>query len=234
MVQSHASVKPIANHNTAQKNFKSGMRPMLHCDYCYKNGHKKDRCFKLVGYPKRQNKPHAYNVETNACPSISQLTSTVAPQFTTDQHRQLLQLLQVGSLSHSANFSANHCCSAFSPFIDTWIIDSGATDHIICFPSFLSSIEPSSPTNPVKLPNEHITLHNMLCVPSSSYNLLSIQKLTYYLQCSITFFFDYCTFQDRVLRRIESTMTFIYFIHPKMSLHPQLTVRTSWIYGIGA
>ncbi|KAL4192942.1 hypothetical protein AMTRI_Chr06g196840 [Amborella trichopoda] len=216
MVQSHASAKHTANHNIAQKNYNTGTCPLLHCDYCHKNGHTNDRCFKLVGCPKLQNKPRAYNVGTTAIPFSNQLTSTAAPQFTSDQHRQRLQILQAGSSSHLANLAGNLCGSTFSSFNDTWIIDSGATNHIVCSPFFLSSIKPSSPTNLVKLSNgnftpvlhistvilsEQITLQTVLCVPTFSYNLIFVQNLISNQQCSIIFFSNHYIFQDHLSRR---------------------------------
>ncbi|KAI4299932.1 hypothetical protein L6164_033352 [Bauhinia variegata] len=73
-----------------------------------------------------------------------------------------------------------------------WVIDTGATDHFICTPHLFSK---STTVNNsyVQLPNgtkaqvthigqvrlsHHITLHNVLLVPSFSYNLLSASKLT--------------------------------------------------------
>ncbi|KAL4190979.1 hypothetical protein AMTRI_Chr07g78550 [Amborella trichopoda] len=156
MVSSHASKKPTPNHNTTQKNVKTGTHPLLHCDYCHKNGHMKDQCFILMCYPKRQNKPHIYNASSS---------------------------------SHLGNL----CFSTISSFSDPWIIDSHATKYIVYSRSFLSSINPSSTTNLLKLPmgnfapdlhigtvflSEQITLHNDLCVPSFSYNSLFVKKLT--------------------------------------------------------
>ncbi|KAL4190639.1 hypothetical protein AMTRI_Chr07g25760 [Amborella trichopoda] len=220
MVLSHAPVKPTANHNTAQN--KTGTCPLLQYDYSHKDGRTKDLCFKLVDYPKQQNKPRTFNVETTTILSISQLTSTTAPQFTIDQHRQLLQLLQAGSSSHLANLVGN--------------LYSGATDHIVYSLYFLSSIEPSSPTNPVKLPNdnfvpifqigtitllEQITLHNVLYVPFFCYNFVDrychILFFISNLQCSITFFSDHCIFQDRLSRRtigVGREHNGFYIFHP--------------------
>ncbi|KAL4193391.1 hypothetical protein AMTRI_Chr06g199140 [Amborella trichopoda] len=172
MVQSHASEKPIPNRKT-------GTPPLLHCDYYHKDSHTKDRYFKFVGYPKRQIKAHAYNTESNAVLSTNKLTTTTTPQ------------LHPTNIANFAN-----------------AIGSGATNHIIYSPSFLSSIEPLSPTNLVKLVNgnfapffivaqllfQSTTLYIVLCVPSFSFNVLSVQKLTFDLQCSITFFLDRCIF----------------------------------------
>ncbi|KAI5385309.1 hypothetical protein KIW84_072057 [Lathyrus oleraceus] len=94
---------------------------------------------------------------------------------------------------------------------DIWIIDSGATDHMTPYMSYLSSYSP--------LPNKcHITvaigsqtpifgfgnirlspslhLNHVLHVPKLSNNLLSTHKLTKDLNCVITFFHSHCVFQD--------------------------------------
>jgi len=85
---------------------------------------------------------------------------------------------------------------------NSWIIDTGATDHmcnsISCFTTF--SVVKS---RYVKLPNGHLalithigtvrlsqnlTIHNVLCVPSFSFNLISVSKLILNLHCCIIFF----------------------------------------------
>ena len=74
-----------------------------------------------------------------------------------------------------------------------WILDSGASDHIVCDFSLLTTSKPSH-NHFVKLPNEtklkvsHIgtvtftsdfILQNVLCVPDFYLNLISISKLTF-------------------------------------------------------
>ena len=73
---------------------------------------------------------------------------------------------------------------------DQWIVDTGATDHITPFPHLLTDLRPFQSL--LHLPNgatahitqvgnvilnSVITLTNVLCVPSFTYNLLSISKL---------------------------------------------------------
>ncbi|KAF5480412.1 hypothetical protein F2P56_001165 [Juglans regia] len=80
--------------------------------------------------------------------------------------------------------------SVNSPSIP-WIIDTGATDHMVCSTSFFSSIK-SHVSSSVKLPNNNLVLvthigtvtlsndlilHNVLCVPSFSYNLISARPI---------------------------------------------------------
>lgn len=72
-------------------------------------------------------------------------------------------------------------------FLHTWIIDIGATDHMVCSISLFTSIT-ALVSHQVKLPNghfaevthigtiqlsEHLILTNVLCVPSFSFNLIS-------------------------------------------------------------
>ena len=74
---------------------------------------------------------------------------------------------------------------------DTWVIDTGATDHIVHSVNLFTNFTAIS-TN-VELPNgetvvvTHIgsislsatlVLHNVLCVPSFSFNLLSVSQIT--------------------------------------------------------
>ena len=74
---------------------------------------------------------------------------------------------------------------------DTWVIDTGATDHIVHSVHLFTNFTAIS-TN-VELPNgetavvTHIgsislsatlVLHNVLCVPSFSFNLLSVSQIT--------------------------------------------------------
>ena len=97
-----------------------------------------------------------------------------------------------------------------SLFTKSWILDSGATDHIISDPSLFSQTKPSFiPT--VNLPtgssasitatgtvpfNPNITLKNVLCVPSFHLNLMSVSKLTSALNCCVILFPNFCLLQD--------------------------------------
>ena len=92
----------------------------------------------------------------------------------------------------------------------TWVINTGATDHIVCFVDLLTSITAISHTM-VQLPNgeaaivthvgtvqlsSHITLTNVLCVPSVSFNLLSVISMTKTQPLRLIFLSAYCFIQD--------------------------------------
>lgn len=97
-----------------------------------------------------------------------------------------------------------------TPKTISWIIDTGPTDHMIYSPIFFTSIDSTSTTN-VHLPNgtyvpvshirkvqvsDNLTLDNVLCVPSFSFNLISVSKLTKFSNVSVIFFASHCFVQD--------------------------------------
>ena len=107
--------------------------------------------------------------------------------------------------------------SVFSSSISTsyiqstdWILNSGATDHMIHSLAFFTSITFVVQIS-VRLPNgdmakvTHIgtvqlsstlVLDNVLCIPSFSFNLISISKLTQNPSSCCIFLSQYCFIQD--------------------------------------
>ena len=165
--------------------------------------------------------------------------NTPAPSFTTNQYQQLLALIgalprpsqqhTIGQEYHMANtvgfpnntvagMSLNFKHSIFFAQIvnrkaynmETWVIDTGATDHIVCSVSLLTSITGISHSM-VQLPNgesvvvthvstiqlsSHITLTNVLCVPFFSFNLLSVSSMTKTQSLCLVFLSAHCFIQD--------------------------------------
>ena len=116
----------------------------------------------------------------------------------------------------SSNFTPNLLHSIFSTHTtshstikhNSWILDTGATDHIVHSISCLSTIT-STIRATVELPNGNMVpvthigtvtlspspiLTNVLCVPSFHFNLISVSKL---VQSSLCLFFlsNYCFIQ---------------------------------------
>ena len=98
---------------------------------------------------------------------------------------------------------------------DTWVIDTGATNHIAHSVHLLTEFTTISCV--VELPNgettmvTHIgsisfsatlTLSNVLCVPSLSFNLLSVSQLTKSCSCCLIFLSNFCFIQDLICRRM--------------------------------
>ena len=74
----------------------------------------------------------------------------------------------------------------------TWIIDSGASNHMSSSPhgsiSQINGLVIASTSSSLSLPSIYF-------VPNP-FNLLSVNQLTKSLNCSITFFPTHCAFQD--------------------------------------
>ena len=93
---------------------------------------------------------------------------------------------------------------------NTWVLDIGATDHFVCSVDLLTSIT-AIRQSLVQLPNRESTqvthigtvvlsssliLKNVFCVPSFSFNLLSISSLTQSQPYCCVFLFAYYFVQD--------------------------------------
>jgi hypothetical protein len=91
-----------------------------------------------------------------------------------------------------------------------WIIDTGATDHMVCSISFLSTVT-SIISKQVRLPNGNhvevthigtvrvsatLILTNVLCVSSFSFNLIYVSKLIQNFHCCLIFFAEFCFIQQ--------------------------------------
>ena len=121
--------------------------------------------------------------------------------------------------------------SVNSSSASSWILDTGAMDHIISHKSLL--IEPkSSNITSVNLPNgattqvrhtstvifnPKLTLKNVPCVPSFNLNLVSTNKLTKDLNCCILLFSKFSILQDLVSGKMIGLCRQcggLYYMHP--------------------
>ncbi|GJX61869.1 retrovirus-related pol polyprotein from transposon TNT 1-94 [Tanacetum coccineum] len=99
---------------------------------------------------------------------------------------------------------------------NTWLIDTGASDHMVNDSNLLSSVLPSTHTtiytaNGGSSPvigegstdlSKSLSLNSVLIVPALEYNILSVSKITVALKCTVTFWPQFCTFQDIVTRQV--------------------------------
>ena len=104
----------------------------------------------------------------------------------------------LNSCPDSSTFNFQHSMFVVNPLdkhafdSDTWVLDTGATNHIVHSTSFFTSITSIKHTF-VQLPNKEkvlvthtgtiqvpatLVLKDVLCVPSITFNLISITKLT--------------------------------------------------------
>ena len=115
------------------------------------------------------------------------------------------QVVSVAQPDVSVASNSFTCVSRSSP-LGSWVIDSGASDHITSNKSLLSDIVYSQSLLAITLadgiqtkpkgvgkakPISSVTLDFVLYVPGSPFNLASVSRLTKDLHCSITFFDDF-------------------------------------------
>jgi len=124
------------------------------------------------------------------------------------------------SLASVAHSGTSFVGLTHSTSLGPWVLDSGATYHITGNKSFFSSLSttgclPSvTMANGYKVPSHGVgtinlfsslSIGNVLYVPGSLFNLLSISCLTCSLDCVISFNKNYVTLQDRSSGRMIGT-----------------------------
>ena len=112
------------------------------------------------------------------------------------------------------------CWAHHSNSRGSWVLDSGATDHITRNKSFFSSLPTSSHLPSITMANgskvsshgigiihlfPSLPIDNVLYVPGSLFNLLSVSRLTRSLDCVVSFTKDSVCLQDRSSGRIIGT-----------------------------
>ena len=157
------------------------------CSHCNYPGHTKDNCYKLIGYPIGYfDKPKTSTHHHSAAVMAG--------------HGKIGMALQISSFISA----------------DTWIIDSGASDHMTYDKSYfhhfttpnVSSVTnangasfPVLGTGSIRV-TPSLELHNVLYVPALSHHLISVPQLNAQSNCSLTFFPMYALFQDLITKEI--------------------------------
>lgn len=190
--------------------------------------------------------PAVHQVSAEPAPSTSAppTVSCAVPGLTAEQYTQLMELLKPTSLASAgespsparfppvslSNFSPISPNSPTNPSPCNWVLDSGATHHITSSP--LDNLYSTTCPTFVSLPtgahtpissignfslSPHLTLSNVLSVPDFKFNLLSVSQLTKTLNCVVSFFPTFCTFQDLTTKMLigvgEERNGLYYFKH---------------------
>ena len=200
----------------------------LWCTYCKKPRHTRERCWKLHGKPPMSNKNSTMQNGQPKGQGQAHMTSTQSgdevkshepDKLNREEIEKLKSLLgalekppETGtcSLAFKSKFSSLYALNvSCTTFPNSWVIDSGATDHMthsshkfITYDPCLSNRKISTADGSLStiagqgnvLINQALTLKNVLHVPNLSTNLLSIHKLTKDLNCNVIFYPSYCIF----------------------------------------
>ncbi|XP_074362579.1 uncharacterized protein LOC141702872 [Apium graveolens] len=222
--------------------------PVIVCTVCGGKGHKHDKCWNVIGYPKWHYK-HGQNSysgpRVKSQPNVTRWTAgykqggaklVAAAQtshnhdpmstFSPQQLAQLAQLLPQLSVQQRGSNTDEELEQHFSGMMssnfddgpmDSWIIDYGATDHMI--PEYSDLTNPvalSSPTQ-INLPtgatvtishmgtvklNTGLLLNKVLCVPSFQHKLLSVRRLIADSDCQVQFYNTHCVIIDNGTKEV--------------------------------
>ncbi|KAK3007336.1 hypothetical protein RJ639_016752 [Escallonia herrerae] len=173
------------------------------CTHCGQPKHTRDTCFKLHGYPEWWHDLKAKKKRDVGRAALMNTGDTSAAAYT---EPQLSLIPQQGVLPATANTTR----ALDNPGNISWIIDSGATDHMtfdahdfietsqqkrICIANANGVTYPVTGAGKVAL-SPSFTLSNTLLVPSLSNKLLSIGQVTEELNCCALMYPKFCLFQD--------------------------------------
>lgn len=179
------------------------------CDHCKREWHTRENCWKLIGKPPNWKKKGGRAFQASNSDQGQQSSSTQLP-LTTEQLDKLLKLLESSTPSCSIATKGNSACLSVSPS-HTWILDSGASDHMTGESTLFSSYSPCAGNQKIKIADGSfsaiagkgsvvlspvLTLNDVLHVPNLSCNLMSVSKLTRDINCQTNFFRSHCVFQD--------------------------------------
>ncbi|KAI3511071.1 hypothetical protein L1887_18215 [Cichorium endivia] len=158
------------------------------CTFCGKNGHKREGCFKLVGYPDWwPGKKGEKGKMTAACagPEASPI-----PELTQEQYQMFLKHFTSANNNEGSVHSANMAGKRNDK--GDWVIDSGCTEHITFIPDLLKDKIKTPFESPVVIPNGD-------SIPMEGKRAIRISND---LQCAVTFFPDFCVMQKLYTRNL--------------------------------
>ncbi|XP_019251164.1 PREDICTED: uncharacterized protein LOC109230088 [Nicotiana attenuata] len=253
------------SRSTGNQRFKKNYN--VQCDFCKLKGHTKENCYKIVGYPPDYRHKKKGGTGTNAAYNV--MTDNMMQQAFSNYNEGPLQgvsmnmsqgsedkgpLLNKPGTSQAsskvstpaANTAGISCALMVSNSPQEWIIDTGATNHMVANLKMLNEATIVKSENPKKIfmPNGDIsyvthtgasiisegnTITNMFYVPSFKFNLLSVSKLTKELQCSAAFFCFRNSSVGRAIRTDNGT-EFINSICNKMFKKYGIIHQTSCAY----
>ena len=224
-----SSVKQIQSPGTSRNEqanatrFDYTRKPKMVCDHCKKPGHLKKSCFDIVGYPPGW-QPKQFNRFTSGGSNARRPDRAHLTLFGGERSAVTTQALEEFKGKLMANTSEGpaeatsdaHSGKGTKNCLTSWIIDSGATNHMTGSSKNFSSYTPCSGRDRVCIADgslapimgygninctPSLSLSPVLHVPNLPVDLLSVSSLTKSRNCKASFDPHSCTFQDPKTRR---------------------------------
>ncbi|XP_019166927.1 PREDICTED: uncharacterized protein LOC109162697 [Ipomoea nil] len=212
---SEETVAAVSYYNGRRNMNSNGGNKSAKCTYCGMVGHTVEKCYKKHGYPPGWIpgfKSRGKQSSTMAATASSENSAVTNNVVTSEQLQTLISLLQTQAGQKKSSVTAavslvpkfdkakshdegkyiqnSHICS-INLYSNMWILDSGATDHIVCSREFFDDYDVVEGTI-VNLPNgENVTvrhkgnikladglhLQEALHIPEFKFNIVSVSKL---------------------------------------------------------
>ncbi|XP_052107432.1 uncharacterized protein LOC127740490 [Arachis duranensis] len=215
-----------------------GGRNSRYCTFCGKSGHLVDVCYRKHGFPphlknggngnainnviadensdeisneiqkdSEANSKFDFNSEQREAPSVCLNQQDAQPRHSINQ-------IYTTTLPSNEGISYIMSLSVFSP--GSWVIDSGATNHVAFSTKSFQTLEeiksvlinmPDGSHTIAKLAgkvmfSEQFFLNHVFFIPNFKFNLIAVSKLTKDLKCKLVFDEDNCEIQDKATTKI--------------------------------
>ncbi|KAF7810716.1 Retrovirus-related Pol polyprotein from transposon RE1 [Senna tora] len=201
----------LTTRGPVQQLQQQGVPTAKYYDHCHKKGHTKDTCREIHGKPPnwkpRSRSSAAHHVET----TNSQPFNKDQIEFLQKLFGQSSTVSGMPSTGHIAQSGTSSAMTISKTSNDSWIVDSGASDHMTGNAFLFTDLAPCKSCLLVKIADgttvhvlgigsihlsDTLTLLNVLHVPTLTFNLLSVSKLTRDNHCSAHFKSHACVFQN--------------------------------------
>ncbi|KAI3494583.1 hypothetical protein L1887_40715 [Cichorium endivia] len=119
------------------------------CTFCGKSGHKREGCFKLVGYPDWW--PRKKGEKGKATAACTESKASPIPELTQEQYQMFVKHFTSANNNEGVIRSANMAGNKNEK--GDWIVDTGCTEHITYTPDLLKNKKITPFESPVVIPN---------------------------------------------------------------------------------
>ncbi|KAI5315178.1 hypothetical protein L3X38_044354 [Prunus dulcis] len=178
--------------------------PPMKCTKCGLDNYTIKGCYEIIGYP--EGWVHKWRKKDSTRASFASAQSSEETASEPPSGTSGSKALATSGTSCTSSLTCNR----------SWIIDTGATDHMTSSFTGLHSSKPSSQTHITNANGttsqvmgegslsltSSLSLDHVLVVPSLNYDLLSVPQIIDFLNCTVCFWPLYCLFQDLLTRTV--------------------------------
>ncbi|XP_019256399.1 PREDICTED: uncharacterized protein LOC109234799 [Nicotiana attenuata] len=170
---------------------------LMRCEFCNKTGHLKENCYKIIGYPydfKQKNKANAVMIDGAGQQGMIASPTTRIYQPSSNVEPAQFSLKNRTSANMAGKCFCGNVALCENLELCKWIVDTGATNHMIGDKSLLKNETSVGNSGQVQLPTGD---------SASISHMREFSKVTEDLKRSVTFSPKCCMFQDLLSGRVK-------------------------------